>query len=579
MLASARDAFLAGALSARKRTSVREPILASWVRSQLSKVPVSHPVAPHFNTEPPEGLLTRCSRAVLRQMAEELSGESVSILLTDAQGLVLDRISPCETLLRKLDRVNLAPGFSYKESHVGTNGIGTALESGRSILVTGQEHYAEELTQFACAGVPVHHPTTNVTLGVLDLTLPSGDSNGYLLALGRQGALRIQEQIRESASGAEKALMEDYLSACRQANCVIAVGEQFLMVSPGARNQFDGADQSVIMQHAADVSGRVSRTVLAELPSGQAARLEFRPTTSGGRPCGGVIRIQPLQSPGSVPSAPRTSDRAPALRGVAGNSLAWRRVIETVTSSRRRNEWIIVEGERGSGRTTLLEGIQQSQQPGHRLDIVNGDDDPDHILERAASAIECGTALTIHNAHLLGTDTTAGLVDTFMPGHLSSSTRPWVTLTVVPAAINEDLKATLLPFFPHTTTVPPLRHHMDDLPQIAEQILKRLGSEVTLSSEALNQLMRLPWPGNIEQLRRTLVQLTHHRRTGEVGVHDLPPDCRAATRRKLTRMEWLERDAIVKALGEHRGNKSEAAEALGMSRATIYRKVKDYGIS
>ena len=50
------------------------------------------------------------------------------------------------------------------------------------------------------------------------------------------------------------------------------------------------------------------------------------------------------------------------------------------------------------------------------------------------------------------------------------------------------------------------------------------------------------------------------------------------SRRKLTRLEAIERDAIVRSLSENDRNKAEAAKALGMSRATIYRKIKDFGI-
>ena len=59
---------------------------------------------------------------------------------------------------------------------------------------------------------------------------------------------------------------------------------------------------------------------------------------------------------------------------------------------------------------------------------------------------------------------------------------------------------------------------------------------------------------------------------------NLIPAARAVTRRILTQIEALERDAIVRSLEENGGKKLNAAAALGISRATIYRKIKDYGI-
>jgi sigma-54 dependent transcriptional regulator, acetoin dehydrogenase operon transcriptional activator AcoR len=69
------------------------------------------------------------------------------------------------------------------------------------------------------------------------------------------------------------------------------------------------------------------------------------------------------------------------------------------------------------------------------------------------------------------------------------------------------------------------------------------------------------------------------RRAGVVEPGDLPPECRSTAKRVLTPLESLECDAIVEALLETRGSKVEAARRLSMSRATIYRKIRDYGIS
>jgi transcriptional regulator of acetoin/glycerol metabolism len=69
-----------------------------------------------------------------------------------------------------------------------------------------------------------------------------------------------------------------------------------------------------------------------------------------------------------------------------------------------------------------------------------------------------------------------------------------------------------------------------------------------------------------------------HRRSGVIQPGDLPPETRTVSRRLLSPLEAMERDAIVRSLIDWDGNKIKAAEALGMSRATIYRKLHEYGI-
>jgi transcriptional regulator of acetoin/glycerol metabolism len=91
-------------------------------------------------------------------------------------------------------------------------------------------------------------------------------------------------------------------------------------------------------------------------------------------------------------------------------------------------------------------------------------------------------------------------------------------------------------------------------------------------------LLRHSWPGNTEQLWQVFRQVVQLRRAGVIAPKDLPPQCWTVSRRVLTPLESIERDAIVQALLDHDGNKVAAARALGMSRATIYRRIHEFGI-
>jgi transcriptional regulator of acetoin/glycerol metabolism len=91
-------------------------------------------------------------------------------------------------------------------------------------------------------------------------------------------------------------------------------------------------------------------------------------------------------------------------------------------------------------------------------------------------------------------------------------------------------------------------------------------------------LLRSSWPGNTGQLWEVLRRVVQHRRTGSIQPNDLPPECWTVSRRLLSPLESMERDAIVERLLDCKGNKVKAAESLRMSRATIYRKIHEYGI-
>jgi len=145
--------------------------------------------------------------------------------------------------------------------------------------------------------------------------------------------------------------------------------------------------------------------------------------------------------------------------------------------------------------------------------------------------------------------------------------------------VSGDL-AGLLQLFPGTVELPPLRHHIEDLHELVPFFLSKLSQHGPLacSPEAMQLLLRSSWPGNTEQLWQVLRRVVHHRRTGSIHPADLPPECWTVSRRLLSPLESMQRDAIVQSLLDYKGNKVKAAESLGMSRATISRKIHEYGI-
>src|SRR5262249_56349472 len=146
---------------------------------------------------------------VLRQLHEQLDGQPISIILTDADGVVLTRLTADHDLERRLDRVMLAPGFSYAEERVGTNGIGTALESGGPAHVFGHEHYAENLEGMACAGVPLRDPLSGKTVGVIDLTCWRRNADPLMLSLVRATADHVSQALAAATSSRDTRLLPE----------------------------------------------------------------------------------------------------------------------------------------------------------------------------------------------------------------------------------------------------------------------------------------------------------------------------------------------------------------------------------
>jgi hypothetical protein len=144
---------------------VSDRVLASWRRSEDYGVSLEA-VDPVFaGTFDQESLFFQCGHEVLTGLHQTLANEPISLMLTDADGLVLNRLSGDTSLVRALDDVHLAPGFSYAEREAGTNGLGLALADRSPTLVRADEHYSASLCTYTCAAAPVLDPPTGRARG------------------------------------------------------------------------------------------------------------------------------------------------------------------------------------------------------------------------------------------------------------------------------------------------------------------------------------------------------------------------------------------------------------------------------
>ena len=565
--------------------TVRRPILASWRRSlgqnvAADKVQMSYDRDVRHDTR-----LGRTSAPVLRALSERLEGQPVSVVLTDQRGLVLERLTGDRDLERHLDRVLLAPGFSYAEEIVGTNGIGTALEMGGPAHVFGHEHYAEDLEELACAGVPIHDPVSGRLVGAIDLTCWRRDSGSLLLTVAKTTAEQIRDALMADSDASQMRVFQEYLRASRHGHgIVLAVHDDMLMINERGRSSLEPADQTAVLAQAAEArSSRRDRTVAVDLPSGQRARLDCR-TVGGDDQVPGVV-VHVKLDPHDLPAQEhRRSMAAPmALPGLVGSAAQWRHACRKVEEAFRAGEWLGVAGEDGVGKLALLQAVHLRRFPVGRYAVLDARTAPqgaEYLSEVRREFRQSVDTVILRHVDSLDTRTARGLCDVLRHARdIGGEYQPWVAVTLGQGTSSRGV-LTLLELFPRTVEVPPLRLHMEDLPSLVSYFLARFGQgrHLECSPEAMRLLMRMTWPGNNEQVISVLREVVKNRRSGVIRPDDLPPEAHVVSRRVLSPMESIERDAIVRCLAAAQWNKTDAARALGMSRATIYRKIHDYGI-
>lgn len=141
--------------------------------------------------------------------------------------------------------------------------------------------------------------------------------------------------------------------------------------------------------------------------------------------------------------------------------------------------------------------------------------------------------------------------------------------------------------------LPPLRNHLEDLPELVRHLMgevqEDLGErrEFTLSPKAYRRLLAHAWPGNVRELRNVLQRMMLLSPTSLIDEKQVPQEVgteeRDSTTMKLPRLqvltEMMEREEISRALSEAGGQKSTAARLLGISRPTLDKKIKFYGLA
>lgn len=153
-----------------------------------------------------------------------------------------------------------------------------------------------------------------------------------------------------------------------------------------------------------------------------------------------------------------------------------------------------------------------------------------------------------------------------------------------------------------TLRIPPLRERREDIPVLAAYFLDKHAGGLRFSPSVEEALLQYDWPGNVRELENTIHRMSAVSTGRDLGVQDLPssvlhavfpPRREAAVLSSASLQEFapespgegilplaeVERRAILNALGVTRGDRTTAAQLLGIGRTTLYRKLKSYGVS
>ncbi|XRQ13916.1 GAF domain-containing protein [Actinomadura welshii] len=275
----------------RKAVAVRPPISESWRRSRNAGVDAAVEAAPLVfdrdviadarGAHPLERHLPMLE-GLLRRVADETEHLMV---ITDGAGHVLWTQGP-PAARRDADAIGLTEGFRWSEDAVGTNGIGTALASGRPEYVYASEHVAHVLHRWSCAGAPITDPDSGRVIGCIDVSATVRALHPATVALvataARLAESRLENEMRQRDEQLRERLLP-HLRGMRDAGVLVTATGRILAGAAAPCPEGWRGRRVEVPESGGAVTLPDGRTAVAE-PLGEAYLL--RPADPGARPAG-----------------------------------------------------------------------------------------------------------------------------------------------------------------------------------------------------------------------------------------------------------------------------------------------------
>lgn len=561
---------------------VAQEIEQSWRRS------VSHRVdpgaGPHILGEiDPDSAILRAAGRILDQWQTNLTDSRMTLFLADEDGRIVSRRIVDTQDERALDQANAVEGFDFSEQSLGTNGLGTPIESRGIVFVRGTEHFNDALAQLACAGAPIKHPITGRIVGSLSIASHIDVASPLMVAMVRQAGYQIAEALELMADSRDLELARTYRLFRSSRHPVLVMNSETVMTDLPALAHFDAESHADLWEKLRRHRWDQDELQL-ELPTlgteamvrrlgrvGQDAIFALEFTEQAAAAASEQVTVAHGQDSAAAPAG-----------GVAPDSVASHRTRPTpygdvqrqLTASADVDGLIRVVGGPGTGKrhqasTWLRRHTSQEPEVVAARDLAVDDT----VRARGEAALREGRGIVVVGGDDLSDDLRVRL------GDFAMIPRPGVPAgaRIILTERTGDADNAGADAAPAAVRVPSLAELREELPDIVRAVAAELfpgAPALRFSPAALQCLLAWRWPCNVAELTRLLSAFPYPVRSGLIQTKDLPAPMRQTAWSSLSRYEQAERETIEGALREADGNKARAAKILGIGRTTLYRKMR-----
>jgi transcriptional regulator of acetoin/glycerol metabolism len=565
-------------------------------------------------------ILFEAARPIMLSVFEIVERSHFLLVLTDSAGYVLETIGD-QVVAGKAEDLRFTPGNLWTSLEVGSNAIGVALKYGTAVQMVGAEHYCVTHHSWTCSASPIHGPDGKV-VGCLNMSSDCGLAHPHTLGLVVAAAFGIEQQLFSMQSSR---LMRMALDS--NSDCMLLLDSHFhpiwanqatsrLLGLPG--EQLKNADFREMMPE-------IEWTRIREWEKGSKISSNDTPLYIDGKALHCSVSVSPTLQSGYEKTFSvvlrKQEHLIRTVNKVFGNRATYTfdsiytqnpRMKQTIASARQYARYdgvVLIEGESGTGKELFAQAIHNgSGRADAPFVAINCASLPRELVESELFGYEKGAftgasrdgnpgkfelanqgAIFLDEISELPLEFQAKLlrvVETRKVRRLGGSWEKDLDVRIIVASnrsLKEEVKLGRMRedlYFRLNVLkleIPPLRERPEDILYCAERFLDHFNTRYpelkkTMSRDFAQALRGCSWPGNVRELQNSIERAFFSCQGGILGKDAIPVAIDSPSADPL-------RTRILESLDVCGGNVEEAAKRFGLSRASMYRRVKQFGIN
>jgi transcriptional activator for dhaKLM operon len=585
--------------------------------------------------------LIAIARPVMEDVYQCVQKSGTVIVLTNSIGCVLDLVGD-EEVLKIMHEWGCGVGSILSEELIGTSSFGLALAERMPAQVGGAEHFVKQFHVATGAAAPMFDISGRLlgVLGlVMPIDRYHVHSLGLVAAAARAVENQHQSDLLMAEQNSQLTQLNTILSTISDGLMVWNADHMIVHANHAASQMLGLLAQSMVGKAAGTlftVPALVQESIRQRKPLTDVEAVMH----VGERMISCLISLDfvfqsseklqwiivTLRSEKKVRKLIQQQVGATAsltLNDIPGDAPQMQRVRNFVRSAAGARASILIRGEVGTGKNALASAIHNasprsdgpfvifasSSIPNELVisDLLGYDESVDNQRKSGRPSkfeLAQGGTLFFQDVDTLPLEAQAVLFNALEVGvvqrlgsqraveveaRIVASTSADMETLIAQGSFRPDLYYRLSTF---TITLPPLRERPRDIPLVAERILTRftrqLGYHLAVAPEVMDVFRKYAWPGNIREMEAVLGRAATLAGGGWIGLEHIPNHVRLMEANPQTVKPFLqvnvsslremERETILLMVQMYRGNVSRMAQVLQISRTTLWRKLKDYGI-